>query len=643
MRVVTDVAAASLLPAVVFVAAYNNIVFRNSGELLYHRGLTAVFLAAFGALWVLLSVSFLGVDRCRLLRLVARCAVFAAWSVLIGDALRPWLDKAATPVVLSFAVDALVLTALAATIVKVSFRNLVAVAAIMGTLTTANGVYAHCKFVKQLDPKLVWSDEPRVYHPPPARVARGNVYHIVLDTFQSETFEHLRARRPDLDLTAFTYYSRFNTNYPATITAMSALLHGTFYQPGQSFRKWHHTAPTEGFWRQLADAGVTLSLYPYLPYFCSDKAYDCLRVTSVPSLARKRILPATTIDLWFLSLMPNSVRRMLNGQATTGRGFIGTEETAGFSVTAAWSRGVPLRGTVLSERVQRLTGNQLLSFAQFNQLLDEEDKRPATGQYVFYHAPIPHGPFVLDELCRFQEPETVARARTWREEIFEKVPNAARYLPFATCAMRMVTMLTDRLKNVGHYENALIIVQADHGDHALLVEAIPGLDVAFALDRVARTYQPADRWYVDDAHRQELSYGDASAWRSIAVEVLSSGLLLIKMPGQDRGTDSAVPVQMVDIAPTVLKHFELSTDGFPGVAVQDPARAADRENVFFTHGRYSGAEGFPGTKFSKFRLGSDGWTFVADVPLTDDRYARRERGSDPVTVMAAVGSAEFPR
>ena len=614
----TRVAAAAVAPAVVFVAAFNNIVFRNSADLLYHWNLTTAFFTAFLGSWVLLATAFLSADRSRAARVLSRCAILAALTVLVFDAVRPWLDNPTVPVALAIPIEVVVLTALGVGLARVRFAHLATVGAVTAILIVSHGVVGHYSFVRNLPPSLVKQQTPRVYRPHASSLPQGNVYHLVLDAFQSETFEHLRDRLPDLEF-EFDYYRRFNTNYSQTATALPAMLRGRFLEPNGSFREWHYAAPAEGFWDRLASAGATLSLYPYIPYFCLEKAYDCLSAVH-PAVTTDTILSATVIDLWFLSIVPNSIRRILNGPAlTTGQPFVGTEETTGFSITALWGQGITLRAGALLERVRHLVVNQVFGFAQFNQLLAEERRRPANGQYVFYHGMIPHGPYSLDEDCRFEEPEAMPADTSLRGEIFSVDPNAGRYMAFATCAMKMITMLTNRLKEVGHYADALIIVQADHGDHALLRETIPGLDLSFALDPIAETYQPVDHWYLNDANWEELRYGDSAQWRSVAVEVSSSGLLLVKPPHAVGGRDRDVPVQMIDIAPTILRHFDLPTDDLPGLPIENLRDGQDRENVFFTHGRYTGAEGFPGKKLSKYRLTSDGWTFVTDLPVVDDQ------------------------
>ena len=131
----------------------------------------------------------------------------------------------------------------------------------------------------------------------------------------------------------------------------------------------------------------------------------------------------------------------------------------------------------------------------------------------------------------------------------------------------MVARLVDVLAQLGRLDDALIIVHADHGDVEFLAspESALGPDAAFALDPAARHYQQPDQTYQDDAMLDRLYHADSATWRSIAVEVLSSALLLVKFPDVTTYSEDTRPVQLLDIAPTILEHAGASIAPYDGI------------------------------------------------------------------------------
>lgn len=87
----------------------------------------------------------------------------------------------------------------------------------------------------------------------------------------------------------------------------------------------------------------------------------------------------------------------------------------------------------------------------------------------------------------------------------------------------------------------------------------------------------------------------------------ASGLPLVKAPHATAYAEDGRPVDLVDLAPTVLGHFGQPVTTYHGAPV---ARVkGDRERTFYAHSR-----DFDG-KVSKYQLAGDGWRFTEDVPV----------------------------
>src|SRR5207237_473232 len=168
---------------------------------------------------------------------------------------------------------------------------------------------------------------------------------------------------------------------------------------------------------------------------------------------------------------------------------------------------------------------------------------------------------------------------------------------------------------LGRLDDALVIVHSDHGDMDFLLRPrVKGEGTEFAVDAGARTYQPLDRTYDDnDAAVANLNDGDSRTWRSMAVEVFSSGLLLVKFPHAKTYAEDHRPVELLDVAPTVLAHFGAKTSR-PLAGVRLDRAPEVRSSVFFVHNRtFAGG-------FAKYLLTDHGWQFTSEtIPFSNER------------------------
>jgi hypothetical protein len=140
--------------------------------------------------------------------------------------------------------------------------------------------------------------------------------------------------------------------------------------------------------------------------------------------------------------------------------------------------------------------------------------------YKFLHVGIPHRPVSMTENC----------------EYFEGLrPTRENYKAQTRCAVRRIVALLDRLKEVGVYDGALIVIASDHGIG----------------------YAPKE--FVNDRHTP------AGALSTLAGK--SKALLIVKAPGS-RGPVrvSNAPTAISDIAATVL-----DAAGIPSTLPGEPA------------------------------------------------------------------------
>lgn len=587
-----DAGCAAFASVVVFLVPLNDILFTNVRDLLYDRSLVRGFALAGVALWM---IGFWVVGRFNA-RFPARLWAAAPWAVLLLDVIGANLEKRSVPIPSAAFADALVFVLVLTIAVFVPWSALRATAAAAAIALLLQGVVTHASFVRGLSPNLIAGSMAAPPAPPRFPVADlpGNVYHILLDNYLSESFKHLTADDAATRYPGFTFYSRFNTNFPRTSSSEPALIHGRFPRPGLSIEEWPQIALREGFWRDLAVANVALWLYPYGRWLCPDYATKCVASMDLEREAHAHVTRNATIDLWGLRLFPASLRRALGATPAPSAGH-GASHGIGFSATgmaqSLLNRKQPHSHTH-APNVNSLPAHYF-NLRQFEALLADEPLRPPRGQYVYYHALIPHPPYIMNERCEYVAVPTV---------------EASAYWAHARCANLMIERLVRELSRLGRLDSSLIIVHADHGDMEFLLNVkLPGRSIDFALDPGARRYQAPDTTYQDWALFDPLNSGDSARWRSIAVEIFSSGLLLVKFPHARTYSEDASPAQLLDIAPAVLAHFGVSSRSYPGSPIS--AVQPEREVVFYAHSR-----GFDG-KLSKYRLTRGGWQFVEDVPV----------------------------
>jgi hypothetical protein len=592
-RVARAAASAIFLPVVLFLIPLNDVVANNIQELPYTPALMRWFFYAGVVLWaagIWVTSRFGG-------RLIARLWVTLPWAVLILDVVGAFLERRNVSIAASAAADAAVLVLIVVAAMTVSWPRLATLAAVVGVALFVQGVWAHETLVRKIsaDAVLGANRDPRGV-PDPGPDAPGNVYHILLDDYLSESFAYSTGPSAAQRYPGFTYFTRFNTNFPRTESSEPAMIAGRFPTAGMSIANWPATALRTGFWKDLAASNVGMWIYPYGRWLCPDYVSKCLSSFDIERDAQTWPTRRATVDLWALRLFPASLRRLANTHVGAYHG-AAPEDSAGFSVTSAL-RGLldGTRGTTtaLPHAVSALP-TQYFNLKLFDVMLADEPMRPAHGQYVYYHALVPHPPYIMNERCEYVPNPTGEPSFYWSH---------------VACANLMIDRLVTELRRLGRLDDALIVVHADHGDMEFLnASKAPGHGIEFALDSGARRYQQADSTYTNIRTFDAMNEGDSAAWRSMAVDVFSSGLLLTKFPHASQYSQDARPVQLLDIAPTVLSHFGVPINReYAGEPISSVPES--RDQMFFAHSRTFGGD------FSKYRLTDKGWVFTERIPVT---------------------------
>lgn len=576
--------AALFTPTVLFVNAGNNVLLRNLADVPYDPGTVGGFIAGFLLSAVGLVPAFRRAQTRRGWGRVARTVLALGLCVLSFNVVAQVTARPGMHVLAIAGADLAVVVAVAVALSVPRLTVILRFFAVIAVVLLAQGILGHGLTVaQQRRPPLLQREQDSGREgavPSAGAPLPGNVYHFVFDEFAYQGYADAVAADPALEPEDFMVYPSFKSQYGLTYMSLANAVSGTLYVPGTSVSSWMQRALTEGVWAQMARAGFGVALYPYYADHCPPGDASCfpLNIVSAGRSGRR-----TVVDLWFLSILPQSAKRLLRFVP----GSAGAESQA-FSITSFVAAVLRPQAAPAGEAdpagawIPDFPGRSL---AGFQQVRAAERSRPPRGQYVFVHLILPHSPYLLDAGC-------VNQGHGWTTE-------TAAYRAQVGCALRLLAEFTAELQALGRYDDALIIAHGDHGlwrDTAAHPVSMDDLTAEF-LGFVAAGG--------DSPYLVEL---DSIAHRSAA-------LLLVKWPGQTRAEVSAAPAQMLDIAPTILAHAGLPSDRLPGVPLRALDEGTERDVVFFTNPM---AQTFRmAGPLRRFELQGGAWVPQGELPLRD--------------------------
>ncbi|MFC1833352.1 sulfatase-like hydrolase/transferase [Thermodesulfobacteriota bacterium] len=415
--------------------------------------------------------------------------------------------------------------------------------------------------------------------PPPQPVVIGessadkpNIYQIVFDGYSSCRFGDLaKEENAEKVFDGFTFFKEARTNYIHTRLSFRSYMTGTLFD-GKNAALYEAAALESGLPEELYRAGYTISYYvPGLMYV--HKRAANAKVTSVRAWINTNLY-----RLWLVRATPNILRREANAAARQmGTWLHSRSESAAKEAPANPPSSRESKG---SERCCEQT----------LQLMEDEAERPAHGQYVYVHVNLPHPPYYWDKDCSFI--------------------GESDYNKNAQCATKVMAELIDRLKELGRYEESLIIIHSDHG------------------------------WETEQCDSWDTSAGTVQAEIAAKIKDYTNGfvtteeffartrvLLLIKppnVPGKPLIVSPA-PASLLDIPATVRDLIGMTPVPGPGHSVFAKDLPPDRAIHFFAGYKRAGKSGgqlvlgkhFSRAEFAHFSFSKGaGWKLHPDLPVS---------------------------
>ena len=341
-----------------------------------------------------------------------------------------------------------------------------------------------------------------------------NVIQLVMDGLQSNVFDEIvtadSAHYAGV-FDGFTFFKDASGHFQSTHFSDPAILSGKLYRnemPMQEFFQQTLNGPTTI--NVLHDSGYEVDYVPPHEWFLAGR-YDHLFLIPSPyggtEAEYERSMAAFMMDLVLFRHAPHFVKRWIyNDQQWLFQGM-----------------------TVHDERMKFRRFGDDAFLRDVTKNLSVTRERPV---YKFMHLLSTHPPFVTDSNCEF--------AGSVLPVTRESMTNQIR------CSLESVIAFLERLKEVGVYDSALIVIQADHGLYG----------APFHLN--------------DRAQRAE-GYAIEPTMAASALP-----LLMVKAPGA-RGPMkvSHAPVMLRDLPATIAATLGLHVT-FPGTSVFDVREDAQR-------------------------------------------------------------------
>lgn len=261
-----------------------------------------------------------------------------------------------------------------------------------------------------------------------------NIIHIILDAFQSDLFEKILNSNYayfEKKLDGFTFFRDTVASFPTTYMSLPAIFRGVNYKNDISMNKFFtQSFENSTFLNLLGDNGYTLEscttgMTGFTEVF--EQIYHVPKPFYATKLQLEIAETLSILDFCLFRYLPH-----------IGKGLVYNHEKWCF-------QNLHSKAGLIYYPV-----NHARFFEKYIAATEVVPKKPT---YKFFHLFISHAPLVLNADCEY-----IGKVVSPKEEYDDRY-----VLPQLTCSLRQCIMLFDRLKEMGIYNNCMIILQADHG------------------------------------------------------------------------------------------------------------------------------------------------------------------------------------
>lgn len=346
-----------------------------------------------------------------------------------------------------------------------------------------------------------------------------NIYHFVLDEYQTDIFELTLTPKVRESLGGFIYFPQNTTVYGRTGMSLASIFLGRSYNyetPQIDYEKAAFNSK-DSILSWLKKAGYKTTAYLHKFYAFKLGLFDKIIWHKDNAKGGIKIdLTEIFFQLWLYRNTPRSLARILLPEEVLAQ---------------------------IEDRMLLPQTGPLLSYASFQKVLEKEEKAPGKGRYLFLHLILPHLPNVFAGGCTY----TLSGSKAVKTSAEEQ----------ARCATKAVLDFVKLLKKLGRFEDSLIIIQSDHGHRC------PTFDEEGKLVKVSggMTYDLLCSWYRSRPLLLIKPAGRATT-EALATSPAESTLL--------------------DLAPTIIKSIGIKTNlEFEGISLVDPIPTSLRRKRYY--------------------------------------------------------------
>jgi hypothetical protein len=357
----------------------------------------------------------------------------------------------------------------------------------------------------------------------PTSTDRPNIYHIVMDEYQTEMFEDTLNEDVRQALSGFTFFPGARTTFGRTEMAMASIFGPSDYDytsSPQDFVSESLRGPNSSL-ETLRDVGYEISAFVHLmSLYGSPSPFDETTlfrdyVDFDASAENTRLANS----LWVFANLPTSLARI----------------------------------ALSDDDIAQLRGDNLLpddapavSALSFRTFIQRERELPHAGRYTLVHLVLPHFPYVMSANCAHREGVESSPAEQ------------------AACATSLIVGLVEELRELDRFDSSMILIHGDHGarfrvtaDELIqLPDDVFGEEWSDARSRPLLLVKPAG---IDASHALEVSEYPALVTDIMPTVFDSIGIPFVALDGRVSLVGDHLPNR-----PTRFYHFyNKGDDGLP--------------------------------------------------------------------------------
>ena len=245
------------------------------------------------------------------------------------------------------------------------------------------------------------------------------IYHLILDGYQADIFPSTLDDSIRQELNGFTLFNDNITVSGRTRISIPSVFGGRIWDNDDSIAEFTAEAMNSprSLLAGLREAGYTTTAYLHKRFSFEPNLFDETFYHHNASRDHGQHLQGSAFfDLWIYRFVPHVLSDRILGDET--------------------------RLQILNRSLSP-DNYAAVSYDVFRDFIAREGSLPPDDRYVFVHLILPHHPYVLDRNCEYRR----------------HLPPIEQF----NCGTRVIRTLVSRLKEIGRYDDAMIIAHGDHG------------------------------------------------------------------------------------------------------------------------------------------------------------------------------------